>query len=240
MSDQVTLYNQALSLAGSRSSVSSISESSREVEVCNLWYDEARRSVLSSAFWPSARKFQSLAVLKERVTGAAWVEGDPSPPFRFAYALPANMLRPRYIDNFSRFSVDLLTSSSRALMTDQEDAILFYTLDQTNINLWDAQLYSAVLHLLAHRIQMPLHAKERRAANLFELAHGIILDARASTANELQDMQVDTLPEWLQVRGYAGGARTWRYVYPYADINAIGSQLTTSTLIQNVTGATGA
>jgi len=240
MPDQVTLYNQALSLAGSKSSVSSLTENSREVEVCNLWYDEARRSVLSAAFWPSARKFQALAVLKERDFNSTWTEGDPSPPFKFAYALPSEMLRPRYIDNFARFSVDLLSPTSRALMSDQEDALLYFTLDQKNIALWDAQLYTAVVHLLAHRIQMPLHAKERRAQMLFSLATEIILEARATTANELQNMQIEVLPEWIQVRGYGGGARTWRYVYPYADINAIGSQVTTSTLIQNVVGATGA
>ena len=237
MPDQVSLYNQALGLTGSRSSVSSLTEASREREVCDLYYEEVRRTVLSAAFWPSARLFTRLALLKERDFSEDWVTGDPSPPFTYAYALPANMLRPRYIDNFSRFSVDLLSETQRALMTDQEDALLFYTFDQTNIGLWDSQLYSAIVNALAARISMPLHGKDRRAAGLLELAREQILSARAATANELEDMQTSHIPEWLQVRGYAEGATRFTYIYPYGQIYSLGSSLTSSSAIQNIPNA---
>lgn len=213
---EVDIYNLALSAVGTRSSVSSPTENSREAEICNLWFPRVRDFILRSAPWPSAKGYRRLTVLAERDFSAPWVSGDPDPEFRFAYAVPSSMLTPRYLYGFGRFALSVYTSqqgSTRALMTDQRDAILCFTRRETNVALWDQQLLMAVVNALAAVIAMPLHGKPDRAAAAAEQANSYILEARVTNANTDQ-VQYESVPSWIAARGYGDRAPDAKFVYP--------------------------
>lgn len=214
--DQTSLYNLALSSIGTRESVSSPTEESREAEICNLWFTYVRDFILRAAPWPSARAHARLSLLAERDTSVSWTATDPDPGFKFAYAAPADMINPRYITTFERFVLsthDGGTGRRQAIMSNVEDVILAYTMRQINLSLWDSQLYFAVAHALAATIAMPLHGKAERAKVSQDRANQIVLEARQSGANADEDTY-DFAASWHQARGYGQSAPIQRFIYP--------------------------
>lgn len=209
--DEVGIYNLALSVVGSTSSVSSPTEASREAEVCNLWYAPTVEKVLHAAQWPSARAVARLALVKERDFDKDWVSDDPEPPWKYAYSYPSDMLRPRFMTNFARFTTGLRNGSS-VILTDFEDAILVYTIRQFNVNLWDAGLKMAIVYALAAHIAMPLSGKLERARLAVGQANTFVMEARQAVANQ-DNEQLDHIPEWFEARGF-GEYKTQKYIFP--------------------------
>lgn len=211
--DKVSLFNLALSAAGARGRVSSPTEASREAEICQLWFDPTYRQILRAAPWASARAVGRLALLNERTFSDDWIAGNPQPEYQFAYALPAGCLRPRFLFGYARFELSLLSASQQALMTGQEDAILYYTMDQPLIQQWDATLYLAVAHALGAYICLPLNGKTQQARSAQGMANSLILQAQETSANESYEPQ-DSVPDWIQIRGSVYNAPVSRYIYP--------------------------
>lgn len=223
MSDSlVTLYNQALSAAGTRGKVSLPTEASREADLCNLWYETIRDSVLGAAFWPSCRKHVRLSVLAERNFSLDWTTGDPSPIWRFAYAAPSDMLRPRYLTSFQRFSYELHSDSTMAIMANEEKAILQYTFRQDNVDIWDSSLRLAMTYTLGAHMCMPLHAKPARAKELLAQAQALVDSARVITANQMNE-RYESVPTWIAARGYGDQQEATVYLYPYDQLQSIAS-----------------
>lgn len=215
--DEVGIYNLALNSVGTRARVALPSESSREAEVCSLWFGPVRDQVLRGAHWASTRAAARLSVLAERDFGEDWVSTDPEPDFRFAYALPSDFLYPWYTNTFSPFKLGIYGGVTPALMSDEEEIILHYTSRQTQISLWDADLQMAVVHGLAAYIAMPLHGKPGRAREAADRANEIITAARVKAANADQ-RQYEHIPETLRARGYAGGWGQNGFIYPYGSL----------------------
>lgn len=204
--DTVNLYNLALSAAGQRARVSLPDERSREAELCNMWFPQTYKQVLRAARWASASAHDALTLVAERE--GDWTPGQPDPEFQFAFALPNGCLHPRYLYGFDRFRVSLLAPDRLALMTNLEQPILYFTMDQPWIEMWDAQLYFAVAYALGANIVMPISGKPSLARSLIEQANMYIAAARESAANESFD-------------GFASlpGGRDWtvpgqRFIYP--------------------------
>jgi len=210
VTSEVGIYNLALNAVGERSNVSSPTEKSRRAEVCNLWYDTVRDQVLEAAPWPEATAIEFLA-LKAQMTEIAWAEGDPRSGYTYAYTLPADCLRPQYLDNFSPF---MLTErdDERLLHTEQASATLVYTSRQENISMWSTSLKMAIAYGLAAHIAMPLSGKPARAARLAEQANELITVARVNAANSGQETY-ESIPDWIQARGYNTAPST-RYFFP--------------------------
>lgn len=215
----VDIYNMALNAVGTRDDVSSPSENSREAEVCRRWYDNARDLILRAAFWPSAEAFSRLSVLAERDETEAWTSSDPAPGFRFAYAVPNDLLVPRYQADFGRFTFGVY-GSQRAVMSNTEQVILAYTRQQTNVGLWDNALLMAIVYSLAAHIAMPLHGKPARAKSMADQANNLILSARELAANTGEN-QYDTVPDWIAARGYAKQTPDQRYLFPYGPMISV-------------------
>lgn len=216
--NQVGLYNLALSAIGTRAIVDLPSENSREAEICNLWYEVVRDTVLRAAPWSSARNTVRLGLLATRDFELAWVEGDPEPPWLFTYAQPSDFLYPRYLDNFQHFQLGVRritnpASTTPVIFTNVESAILVYTYRQTDMNYWDADLYHAVSQALAAAIAMPLHGKAGRAKLAIDTANAAIMNARAAAANE-NTLQYDHVPDWLIARGVTSQTPPSGYVFP--------------------------
>lgn len=230
--DLVNIYNLALSIVGTRAKVSSPTESSKEVETCTLWYEISRDVVFRAAFWPSTRAHQRLGLLKERTNlSDDWTVDDPSPDWTFAYAVPSDMIAPRHLTNFGRFVLEwwkpTTQPAARAIMTDQEDAILQYSFRQENMGQWDDSLYLAVAYALGMNIAMPLTGKLSREKRAREAGNLIIGDARAAVANS-EENRLDVVPDWIAARGYGEQAPLTKYYWPF------GPALSTSTQVPSI------
>lgn len=223
--DLVSLYNLASSAAGSRNNIASPTEVSREAELCELWFGPVRNQVLRAAPWPNTRAFARLALLAERDPDLEWTASDPEPGLSYVYAVPSDIINPRYLTTFERFNYGPWSNNGTDVMTvsaQTANAVLAYTKVPSNIGLWDPQLYFAIAYALAAHITMPLSGKPQRAQNAAQLANQLILQARVNAANT--DVEsYETIPEWISARGYAGSYPPTRYIYPNGALISIGN-----------------
>ena len=239
--DLVNIYNLALSTVGTRAKISSPTESSKEVETCELWYEISRDVVFRAAYWPSTRAHQRLAVLKERTNlSDDWTVDDPSPDWTFAYSVPSDMIAPRHLANFGRFVMEwwrpTTQAAVKAIMTDQEDAILQYSFRQDNMGQWDDSLYLAVSYALAMNIAMPLTGKLSRAKAAREAGNVLIEEARANVANA-EENRLDTVPDWISARGYGEQAPRTKYYWPFGPALSTSTQVVRASSIASVADA---
>lgn len=216
---KLDVFNMACHAVGTRDDIAAVGENSREAEVCRLWYDKVKNQVLRAAYWSSAKGYSRLALAKERDDTLAWASDDPEPGFRYAYYVPNDFLAARFDSTYARFTVGTYANQT-AVFSNTEDMILFYTNDNENVALWDAQLLMAVGYALAAHIAMPLHGKASRARNAAEQANNLILEARVSNAN-LENNQIDTIPEWIAARGYSGSIADTRFYYPFGPMISV-------------------
>lgn len=219
--DEVSIYNMALDVVGTRARVSLPSENSREAEVCRLWFGPVRDRILRAARWPSAKAWGRLALLKERADNTTWTDLDPEPGYQFAYAPPSDMLAPRYLAGYQSFNLSSYPGAKTAIMTNQEAALLCYTKRQEVISLWDVGLQMAVVWGLAAYISMPLHGKAARARNAIQEANNLLTTAREDAANTDVEM-IESIPSWISVRGYGGTLNSTRYFYPLGGLFSVG------------------
>lgn len=221
MSGVVEIFNLALNACGVELGVTSPDENSREAALCRLWYPRVRDNVIGSARWPSARRTARLALLIQRDPSVMWEPGDPEPDYRYAHAVPADLIRPYYLETYARFSYALL-GEIRAIHSNTHAPLLHYNARVTDTSLWDQDLRLAVVHTLATYLAMPLTGNRERLNDNANLAFEFVEQAKTASANGEHEPE-ETLPEWLQVRGY-GNPGAQRYFYP-AETLAVGQAL---------------
>lgn len=215
VSSEVQIYNLALNAVGEQSNISSPSEDSRPAEVCRLWYTVIRDQVLAAAPWPEATKIAYLPLLAQQDDDETWLETEPRTGYQYVYGAPADMLRPRYMSDFSRFLFSSF-GGQRALHSNTVDAVLAYTSRLENMSMWDSGLQMAIIYGLAANICMPLSGKPTRARALRDQANDLILSARESAANSNNEV-FESIPDWITARGYNSGAGQ-RYFAPYGSL----------------------
>lgn len=221
MASRLDIYNQALTAALSRGTLTSLNAQRPEADICNLWYPLVRDNVLKSASWPSTKRYSRLAVLSTRDTGADWVETDPSPGYRFAYGSPQDMLIPRYLHSYQPFEWEFhAPSNTTAIMTNVENAILHYTSSQTDESTWDTGLTMAVVYALAAHITLPLNGKPALAQSLSQQAEGFVIQAQTDDANAM-DEQPQSMSELISVRGFSGPVMETQFFYPHETFNGV-------------------
>lgn len=211
----VTLFNQALSLVGDRNGLSDPEAKSPQANACRLWYETSRDMILSSAPWPSSRRFKNLTLIRER-TEDIWDASAPSPTYKYSYILPNDCLHPWYLADWSRFELGF-GSSERSLHTNTKDPILFYGANDTPIPHWETPLFHAVTRLLAANINSERSGKVSVTNNLLEIARDQV-SASVTTFSNQEDTQVESTPDFFAARGFEMTLQTTRYYYP---VNAI-------------------
>lgn len=226
--DEVGIYNMALSSIGTRSSVSSLTENSREREVCSIWYETVRDLVLSAAFWPSVRKWTRLAQIATRADfNTDWTKDDPSPQWTYVYATPTDLLTPRFLSTYGRFTMELYTptdgSETLAIMTDEAAPILCYSKRDNNVSRWHASLQMAVAYALGAYICQPLTGKLTTSLQMERKANDLIAEARAATANE-QEERYESIPDWIAARGTALANPRTKFLFPYGPMLSISGE----------------
>jgi hypothetical protein len=217
IASQVQIFNLALNAVGARDNISSPSESSREAEVCSLWYEPVRDLVLAAAPWPEATEFAYLAQVGE--VDDEWTVGDPRPGYSYVYGAPVDMLHPRYLTDFSSFLMTAYSDNRKAIHTNTYQAIMAYTKRLEVISVWGPELQMSIVMGLAAFICTPLTGKPSRAKALETRANGIILSARENSAN-MSNESYEHIPDWITARGYNSTATT-RYIYPQGSLLSV-------------------
>lgn len=219
-SDLTGIFNEALSIAGGRVSISLPEENSREAELCRLWFPTIRDMVQRAAPWPSNKAFRRLAVVSMS-GGQAWVEGMPEPGFRYAYETPSDMLAPRYLTNFERFTVSIDAHGNKIINTNSTDAILCYSRRNDQVPSWDVSVSLAITHALGAAITMPLTGRRGAATEALDYANQKIMEARQLEQNQSEGT-LESVPDWIAARGYGGGYTQVRYIYPETPLLTLG------------------
>lgn len=218
---KIELYNMAAQILGGRGRLVTTAQSSRAVDVFDLWYPTARKQVLSASHWSSCRKEQQLPIAKERSVTADWVNGDPSPGFSRAYLTPPDMLRPRFLASGEQFQLSALNDGAKCLLTRDEAPILVYTFDQTVVERWEHELFLAVASALAAFSAMTLTGKANVVSYAEEKANQLITASRAASAQE-EDAPVQVVATWHAARGYLGSPNYPRFMFPHGQLLSVG------------------
>jgi len=106
-------------------------------------------------------------------------------------------------------------------MTNEEQAILYYSAKTEDVSVWDTGLINAVVYALASALTMPLTGKRTLAQGNRAIATEAILLAQTETANEADD-HFEALPSWVQARGYEELPVATKFFWPYTSLS-IGS-----------------
>lgn len=180
----VAICNMALSHIGAHSSIEDIAEASAEAEACSKWFDWSRVQTLAPYKWNFARRRAALALHGDAAPTGVWT---------YRYALPDGYVRARYIENSLGWAEDavpfeLETSddgSENTILTDQRDATLVYTFDQTDATMWSPEFVDALAWRLAANIAFEITRDRGIAKDCDQRFYQLALPmAVASNANE--------------------------------------------------------
>lgn len=212
----VSIWNLALQVVGVRGRVAAENEKTKEAEICQDWYEPIRDQILCAAYWGSARAVATLPLLSERDFNLTWQATDPEEPWAFLYGVPKDFLYPRFLTDFTNFTMTN-QGEARAVLANTYAGNMVYTKRQTNVSIWEEDLYLAVVHGLASAIGEPLSGKRLKVERAIAIANEILLKAQLNTANE-QQVQHDNIPDWLAARGVGAGTSFSQFIHPYGPL----------------------
>lgn len=184
----VDLCNLALSRAGGHriTQITALGEASNEARQCAIKYPGARRVALRNHPWRFASKRAVLAYI-----------GEGNSEFRYRYQYPADCLQIRGIEAFGMprrdgepvlpFETELGADNTRTIVCDIAEAVLVYTVDIEDPNVWDSLFFDALAWQLGAELALALGNDGNKARFLEERAQIAWDDARTSDAREEQE-----------------------------------------------------
>lgn len=201
------IYNLALSAINARGRLTSLTENKREAAECNLWYEMVVKTVQSAAFWSSCGASEALT----RTSG-------PQDGYNYAYDLPVQCLRPRYLHSMMPFSITTNPYSFfKQINTNDPQAVLSYTFYQSDPDGWLPEEQQAIIHALAANIAGPITGRGELIQKNFNLANQFLLDAQANDQNSFNHSR-DFVPSVIAARGYDGPDTSASFIYPSGNI----------------------
>jgi hypothetical protein len=207
MTSEVSICNMALSRNRVTQRIASLSDPNERARVCNLWYTQCRDELLSQFPWAFAMRNVALAELTD----------DPPPGWGYVYRYPTDCVRARMVttEDGARRSVStplfeqsmlnlreflpnpipfqvMSDDSGRIIVTDLEDAYLWYTKKITDPNQFDPLFVSLLVWRLAVELGPALEADMSviQAAN-----RGYALAVTQAEAADLNEMVPDRRPD---------------------------------------------
>ncbi len=196
MANAVDICNIALSHLGSDAVVTSISPPDGSVEAgrCAQFYPIARKVMLSVTNWSFATKRVALA----EVT-------NPSSVWLYAYAQPADCLKPIHIFKLGAEEEDTadFEIEDGVILTNEAEAVLKYTRDVTDTTKYSSPFVSALSWMLSSYLAGPIIKGAAGANASTSLLERAMVEARAAGANDANRSDVKTddfVPQSLGVR----------------------------------------
>lgn len=94
-------------------------------------------------------------------------------------------------------------ATQRIILTNQQDAVMAYIKDQTDLNVMDPLFQDAWVNILAAKLVFTLTGDKGLANQKVQLANAAIQEARKADGNEGPVID-DRTPDWIRARGYLG------------------------------------
>ena len=179
---QVDVCNLALSRAGGHriTQVASLGEASNEARQCAVKLPQVTRTALREHPWRFATKRAPLALV-----------GTGNGGFQYRYQYPTDCLLAREIERGGieplPFETDLGEDGTLNILCDRPDAVLIYTAEVTDPNVWDALFYDALAWQLAAELAVTLGNDGSKGKYLEERAAYAWDKARTADAREMQE-----------------------------------------------------
>lgn len=229
MTSEVDIVNRSLASIGSQSQVSSInpSDGSAEANAAALLYYPTRDSLLRACDWNFARKQVGLTQLKSAydttptlpvpwlyeyaypsdcldvhvITSGSWASSSST---SYTTADPLITYGQQRSGGTAKFRVSSDTDGSgnmvKVILTNVYQAVLLYTAQVTNPDLWDSMFADAMVASLAAKLVNPLSRNANLMVEQTKIAQAILVEAKARNANE-DVPEYDRVPDWMSVRG---------------------------------------
>lgn len=220
MQDKRSLFNLALTVIGSPPLVSDPEEKGKAQDILRLWYPVACRAVFTSFHWASLRGIRRLSRALTRNEGASFADSDPAPGYSYAYALPADMIQPQYLEDFSPFRLGRV-GEEKLLFSNNPAPILSYTIDSDDPSIWEPDLYMCVIWSIAAGINTANNGKAPLTQKLEQQVLDLIDRAKVNAANE-DDTYFDSPPSFWDGTGFTLPGLANRYYYPTASLRVGG------------------
>jgi hypothetical protein len=158
MATKTEIANDALNRIGSSEINDIDTDTSVEATTCKRHFERARKAYLRDADPGFARKEVALAL----------VSGEEDSKYEHVYAYPADCMKAREIFNPASTTEVIefdkgtdAAGNSKTILTDQEDAVLIYTRDITNLNVFEQDDLDVLALSLAMRIVMKIKRDEQ-------------------------------------------------------------------------------
>ncbi|MDC0531954.1 hypothetical protein OAO03_02035 [Candidatus Pelagibacter ubique] len=176
MASVVDMCNSALNLLGA-STISALTDDSKNARLCNQRYDSVRNRVFRSHAWNCLHKRVQLA------------QNSTAPVIEYsnAYALPSDCLRVLKIHNGTTDSIASALDyklEGRNVVTDEGTVYLIYVALDTDPNNYDSYLQESISHQLAADLCYAITNNATLANNYMARADERLREARFIDATE--------------------------------------------------------
>ena len=176
MASVVDMCNSALNLLGA-STISALTDDSKNARLCNQRYDSVRNRVFRSHAWNCLHKRVQLA------------QNSTAPVIEYsnAYALPSDCLRVLKIHNGTTDSIASAIDyklEGRNVVTDEGTVYLIYVALDTDPNNYDSYLQESISHQLAADLCYAITNNATLANNYMARADERLREARFIDATE--------------------------------------------------------
>ena len=176
MASVVDMCNSALNLLGA-STISALTDDSKNARLCNQRYDSVRNRVFRSHAWNCLHKRVQLA------------QNSTAPVIEYsnAYALPSDCLRVLKIHNGTTDSIASALDyklEGRNVVTDEGTVYLIYVALDTDPNNYDSYLQESISHQLAADLCYAITNNATLANNYMSRADERLREARFIDATE--------------------------------------------------------
>lgn len=171
------LVNMSLNQIGYTRPIQDIYEGSAAARVALTYYSQTRRETLQMADWPFA--FREVAL-------AAAAGTTPPSPWTYEYAFPTDCMRMRYVrpgpltggtrnNNptpllFKEYNDQTQSPPIRAILSDQNPAVLVYNGDITDPTTWPPEFIKTFVAALAEKLSFGLFKSAEIIKGRVELA----------------------------------------------------------------------
>lgn len=167
--------------------------------LCNIMYDPSRQYVLQDHEWGFATILAYLSTIDTTSTG-----------YEYTYQYPNGCLQAReiYQDSEGEKPIDFEIRANPALvtrhiLTDQDDAILVYTGDITNTNMFSPAFVMALTYHLASLLAIPISKKTSMRDKMIQYYTVYMEKAKLLDALQMK-YSVQQKNDFLTTRGYSG------------------------------------
>lgn len=151
MTTKLDVFNQALSQVN-RDRVYSLTEESIAADICNLYYEQSRKILISDGEWQSHTNFGILSLVLENTT-------NYKNNFKYFFGYPNDILKLLDIVNFEAESIKFSVQwrpAQKVILTNEKSSYYKYIQDIEDLSIMSENMINALSWKLSSMISIPL------------------------------------------------------------------------------------